>query len=130
MDGMTIYWITRLVALNDFFCKIVVVGATASIIMGIGMGLTAGPGEVSGEDLKKFCTNYFRPVVIITISALFISIFTPNKDDMILIAGAEVTKNVATELAPEGKMLREWVDDELQKKIGEGNKSPLTPAKQ
>lgn len=109
------YWITRLIALNDTLGIVFVTGCIILAVLSIGLFMACAEGGVDGDNAKKFANGWIKPVAIITAVALGISIFTPNKDDMVLIAGAELTKEAVT--TPEAAMLREWVDKELSSQI-------------
>lgn len=116
ISGMTMYWVTRIIALNDTLGIIYITGIIILIAAGIGMLVAAANDAFdTPKDAADFAKKWIAPIAVVTALALFIGIFTPNKDDMVLIAGAELTKDAAT--TPEAAMLRQWVDKELSTQI-------------
>lgn len=125
---MTVYWLTRVVELASL-------ASTLGVLSWMAFGATTIVGIISRliynsypncssteKAVSEACFKLIPRLGLLALVLAIISVMLPNKESMILIVGAELTKQGMEEFAPEGAMLREWANKEL--------KEQLTPKKE
>lgn len=123
MNGMTVYLITRVIEIGSTLSVVGVILAVSSvltlIIAAVNQSVYTSYPNISAAEkaTATACFSWFKKLLIASIFVGTLSVLCPSKDDMLLIAGAELTNQTVKELTPELGMVRQWVDQELKDKL-------------